>query len=76
MKELESLLAEESSTSSANSTPNDDSTTDDSTTDDSASNERPTVFADRGYSHETQEKKLKNWYIQEYTTGTTFEPNI
>ena len=21
----------------------------------------------------TQEKKLKNWYIQEYTTGTTFE---
>ena len=23
-----------------------------------------------------QEKKLKNWYIQEYTTGTTFEPNI
>ena len=20
-----------------------------------------------------QEKKLKNWYIQEYTTGTTFE---
>ena len=24
----------------------------------------------------TQEKKLKNWYIQEYTTGTTFEPNI
>ena len=22
----------------------------------------------------TQEKKLKNWYIQEYTTGTTFEP--
>ena len=21
-------------------------------------------------------KKLKNWYIQEYTTGTTFEPNI
>ena len=21
-----------------------------------------------------QEKKLKNWYIQEYTTGTTFEP--
>ena len=26
--------------------------------------------------HNTQEKKLKNWYIQEYTTGTTFEPNI
>ena len=24
----------------------------------------------------SQEKKLKNWYIQEYTTGTTFEPNI
>ena len=24
----------------------------------------------------TQEKKLKNWYIQEYTTETTFEPNI
>ena len=24
----------------------------------------------------TQEKKLKNWYIQEYTSGTTFEPNI
>ena len=24
----------------------------------------------------TQEKKLKNWYIQEYTTGTTFEPKI
>ena len=24
----------------------------------------------------TQEKKLKNWYIQEYTTGTTFEQNI
>ena len=24
----------------------------------------------------TQEKKLKNWYIQEYMTGTTFEPNI
>ena len=23
-----------------------------------------------------QEKKLKNWYIQEYTIGTTFEPNI
>ena len=22
-----------------------------------------------------QEKKLKNWYIQEYTTGTTFEQN-
>ena len=28
-------------------------------------------------SHDlSQEKKLKNWYIQEYTTGTTFEPNI
>ena len=39
VKELESLLAEESSTSSANSTTNDDSTTDDSTTDDSTSNE-------------------------------------
>ena len=26
----------------------------------------------------TQEKKLKNWYIQSeyYTTGTTFEPNF
>ena len=24
----------------------------------------------------SQEKKLKNWYIQEYTTGTTFEQNI
>ena len=22
----------------------------------------------------TQGKKLKNWYIQEHTTGTTFEP--
>ena len=27
-------------------------------------------------SLDAQEKKLKNWYIQEYTTGTTFEPNI
>ena len=26
--------------------------------------------------HRTQEKKLKNWYIQEYTTETTFEPNL
>ena len=24
----------------------------------------------------TQEKKLQNWYIQEYTTGTTFEPKL
>ena len=24
----------------------------------------------------SQGKKLKNWYIQEYTTGTTFGPNI
>ena len=24
----------------------------------------------------TQEKKLKNWYIQEHTTGTTFEPKF
>ena len=24
----------------------------------------------------TQEKMLKNWYIQEYTTGTTFEPYL
>ena len=24
----------------------------------------------------TQEKKLKNWYIQEHTTGTTFEPKL
>ena len=24
----------------------------------------------------SQEKKLKNWYIQEYTIGTTFEPKI
>ena len=24
----------------------------------------------------SQEKKLKNWYIQEYTTETTFESNI
>ena len=37
-------MAEESSMSSTNST------TDESTTDDSASNERPTVCADRGYS--------------------------
>ena len=28
------------------------------------------------YVDNTQEKKLKNWYIQEYTSGTTFEPNI
>ena len=61
VNELESLLAEESSsTSSANN--NDDSTTDDSTTDDSASNERPTVFADRGYNdrEEADESNERN----------------
>ena len=25
-------------------------------------------------NHMTQGKKLKNWYIQEHKTGTTFEP--
>ena len=60
MKELESLLAEESSTSSANNTTNDDNTTDDSTTDDNASNERPTVFADRGYSRHYNDREETN----------------
>ena len=41
-------MAEESSMSSTNST------TDESTTDDSASNERPTVCADRGYSRRNE----------------------
>ena len=49
MTELESCLTgEEFSMSSTNST------TDDSTTDDSASNERPTVCADRGYSRRNE----------------------
>ena len=60
VEELESLLAEESSTSSANNTTNDDSTTDDSTTDDNASNERPTVFADRGYSRHYNDREETN----------------
>ena len=55
MIELESSIAEESSTSSfANST-----TTDDSTTDDSASNERPTVFADRGYEADENNEQIE-----------------
>ena len=28
------------------------------------------------YYYISQEKKLKNWYIQEYMTGTMFEPKI
>ena len=64
VKELESSFAEESLTSSVNSTiansTTDDSTTDDSTTDDSASNERPTVFADRGYSQSYNDREETN----------------
>ena len=52
VKELESSIAEENSTTEDSTT--DESTTDDSTTDESVSNEeqtrRPTVSADRGYS--------------------------
>ena len=73
VNELESLLAGESSTSSANN--NDDSTTDDSTTDDSASNERPTVFADRGYDREEADESNERNDEQEPPTMAQAKAN-